>query len=125
MRSKGLGFLITVLFILLLPIILPIALIQDWRRTRRIAKVISSFVCVSCGAMLGMEAVRLGDERWRAIIADLHERFPNDRLRILRDIHAICPKCGREYMYRDVDCSLVVRPQHDGAFNNTLKTRTD
>ena len=114
-RSKGLGFLITVLFVLLLPIILPIALIQDRLRTRRIASVIRDFVCELCGTTLGMEAVRLGDERWRAVIADLHARFPDTRFRIVRDIHAVCPKCGREYMYRDVDCSLVVRPQHECA----------
>jgi len=114
-RRKGFGFLITVLFVLLLPVILPIALIQDRLRTRRIAKVVCGFICVSCGATLGMEAVRLGDERWRAIIADLHSRFPDTRFRIFRDIHAICPKCELEYMYQDVDCSLVVRPQRECA----------
>ena len=114
-RSKALGFLLVVLSILLLPVILPIALIQDQLRTRRIAKVVCSFVCVSCGTPLGTEALRLGNARWSEIIADSHRRFSGIKFRTLRDIHAVCPKCGCEYMYRDADFSLVVRPQQECA----------
>jgi hypothetical protein len=111
-RSKGFVFLIAALFILLLPIILPIALIHDRLRVRRIAKIVCSFVCISCGTVLGTEGLRLGNERWKVILANHGASSPGARFRILRDIHAVCPKCGCDYMYRDVDHSLVLRPQH-------------
>jgi|SRR6266545_6318171 len=114
-RSKLLGSLITIAFVLLLPIILPVALIQDQIRTRKIKRIICAFVCASCGTRLGTEAIRLGNERWAAIVSDLHARFPDRKLRVLRDVHAVCPNCGREYMYRDADRSLVFRPQHEQA----------
>jgi hypothetical protein len=112
-RSDALIFVIMVLFVLLLPIILPIVLIQDRIRTRRIAKVVCSLVCIFCHTQLGMEAVQLGDERWSAIVTDLHARFPVARFRLLRDIHAVCPRCGCEYAYRDADCSLVLSPRYE------------
>src|SRR5688572_22759875 len=104
MRNKPVGFLVgsllTVCFVLLLPIILPTALIDHRKRTRKTAALISNFVCVSCGSTLGPEAIRLGDERWSAIVDDLRKRLPKaKRFRTVRDIHAVCPKCGCEYMY--------------------------
>jgi hypothetical protein len=114
-KNKLVGLLVTVTFVLLLPIILPLVLILDGLRTRKIKRIVCDFICVSCGTQLGVEALRLGNERWAAIISDLHKQYPGMRFRIVRDIHAVCPNCGCEYMYRDADCSLAVRPQPECA----------
>jgi hypothetical protein len=106
-RNKLVGFLVTAFSVLSLPIIVPAALIQERIRTRRITRVVCRFVCVSCGKALGLEGLRLGNERWGAIIAELHERSPGSRFRVLQGIHAICPECGCEYRYQDGDQSLV------------------
>ncbi len=80
-KNKLVGFLVIVSFVLLLPIILPVALIQDRIRTRRIQRIVCDIICVSCGARLGMEALRIGHERWAAIVSNLHEQYPGMRFR--------------------------------------------
>ena len=114
-QNKLVVFFIMVLGVLLLPIILPIALIQDRQRKQSIKQVVCGYICASCGVLLGVEAIRLGNERWAAVVSDSHKQYPNIRFRIQRDVHAVCPNCGCEYGYRDADCALVVRPHHESA----------
>jgi len=114
-RSKRGRFVITVL---LLPVILSVALIfspaaflLDWMRTRRIKRTVCGFICISCGTQLGVEAIRLGNERWAALVSGFQAKQPNSRLKLIRDLQAVCPICSSEYMYRDADRSLVLRPK--------------
>jgi hypothetical protein len=126
LKSKLVLVLFSVAFVALLPFILlfilPVAAVQTQLRTRRILKLASEFACVVCGTQLGAEAVRLADERCAKTIADLQARSPGIRFRLVRDIHAICPSCGCEYLYLDTDRSLVRRPPPERArgFNHQL-----
>lgn len=97
-------------FLALLPIMLPVALIHNHMRNRRILKLARDLDCASCGARLGAEAIQLGTQRWAAIVARHHAMYPGTRLRLVRDVDAVCPSCGCEYVYRDVDRSLILRP---------------
>lgn len=101
-----------VALVLSLPIIALVDLIQERKQIRRITKLVCGFICVSCGTRLGMEALRLGNERWAAIVSELQRQYPDTKLSLVRTIHAVCPHCGCEYRYRVADRSLVVRPQH-------------
>lgn len=108
-QSKLAGTILAVLFILLLPVLIPVGLVQHHFRMRRMRKVIWSFTCVSCGAKLGEKSMRLADERWSVIMSDMEARHPNERFRVVRDLNAICPQCGCEYVYRDANCELIPR----------------
>lgn len=88
-------------FLVLLPILLPVAVIQNQLRNRRILKLARDLDCASCGARLGAEAIQLGAQRWAAIVARHHEMYPFAKLRLVRDVDAVCPRCGCEYSYRD------------------------
>jgi hypothetical protein len=96
-KSRIAMVLFGVLFFALLPLLFPIAIIQNWMRNRRLLQQVRHFVCVACGTRLGVEAIRLADERWRKVVADLHAKSPGMRFRLVRDIDAVCPCCGREY----------------------------
>jgi hypothetical protein len=113
-KSKIVLVLFAAMFLALLPLLLPIAIVQNRMRDRRILREVSQFVCVSCGTRLGVEALRLADERWRTIVADLHAKSPGMRFRLVRDVDAVCPCCGREYQYLDADRSLVPRAMANG-----------
>lgn len=108
-KSK-VGFaLFAVLFLVLLPLLLPVAAVQAGISNRRRLKLVREFVCVACGARLGEESVRLGHERWHATVVALHPKSPGIKFRLVCDIDAVCPSCGHEYTYRDKDNSLVTR----------------
>jgi YgiT-type zinc finger domain-containing protein len=97
-------------FLVLLPIMLPVAVIQNQMRNRRILKLARDLDCASCGARLGAEAIQLGAQRWAAIVTRHHALYPGTRLRLVRDVDAVCPRCGREYSYQDADRSLILKP---------------
>jgi predicted RNA-binding Zn-ribbon protein involved in translation (DUF1610 family) len=96
-------------FLVLLPILLPIAAIQNQMRNRRILKLARNLDCASCGARLGAEAIQLAAQHWAAIMARHQAMYPGTKLRLVRDVDAVCPHCGREYSYRDVDRSLILK----------------
>ena len=70
-KSKTLDLIVVGSFVLALPILLPCAFIVHYTRTRKMGRMISDFVCVSCGTLLGLEAIRLADERWRANLSEM------------------------------------------------------
>jgi len=110
MIKKITGGFIFAIFILLLPIILPVSLLQSQREKRRMRNLASRFVCLECGEVLGVEAIRLADERWDEIVkAIISRNEPGTRLRLVRTVDAICPHCGCQYLYRKVERTFVVR----------------
>lgn len=108
-KSKVGIALFAVLFLVLLPLLLPVAAVHLRISNRRLLKLVREFVCVACGARLGAESVRLASERWNATVAELHAKSPGIKFRLVRDIDAVCPSCGQEYTYRDKDKSLAPR----------------
>jgi len=67
---------------------------------------------LKCQQRLGVEGVRLGNQRWK----DFLGRYCRANLGLLvswvRDVHAVCPRCGCEYTYRSKDASLRLRGGH-------------
>jgi hypothetical protein len=109
LRNKCGVFVFGAAFVALLPFMLPVAAIQSQLHTRRLLKLVSDFVCLTCGTRLGAEALRLADERWATTIADRQAKYPGVKYRLVRDMHAVCPGCGCEYTYLDADRSLARR----------------
>src|SRR5262245_29239463 len=105
---KGTGIaLLAVLIVVTLPITMPIAFLQERLAQRKLERLVEAFTCVGCGPVLGAGALRLGYERWAAIVADMRKQHPTWRLRIVRTVHAVCPKCRREYLYVEKSGTLV------------------
>jgi hypothetical protein len=69
----------------------------DQRRLRNAAR---SQACPSCGRILGIEALHLADECWRAHIDELYRSHPGARFRLVRMVQAICPACGAQLSFR-------------------------
>ena len=103
-RSIKTGLLI-VLFVLLLPVTLPIALVvisvAECHKRKQKCRCAEATACEKCGATLGRESLKLADKAWaehfRKIMADAANR--QVRLRIVRTLDAICPACGARYTY--------------------------
>jgi predicted RNA-binding Zn-ribbon protein involved in translation (DUF1610 family) len=92
------------LLVVFLPVILPIVAIDHWLSQRRILAKARVFTCPACGAVIGVEAIRLAEEAWGSHMAEMHRENPGMRLRrspqrIVRHLHAICPHCGARYQF--------------------------
>jgi predicted RNA-binding Zn-ribbon protein involved in translation (DUF1610 family) len=89
-----------VLFLLLLPVIIPMVAFMHWRNDRQLRKLSASMTCHRCGELMGPNAPKLADHMWNAEADAVMKRLPRraDR-RTERRVHAICPHCGLRYRY--------------------------
>jgi hypothetical protein len=101
--------LLAVVFILALPVILPVAAILHARYRHRLRGAAEKTACTVCGAILGSEALDKADEFWRAHVAKLHRDNPGVRFRLVRLVHAICVRCSAEYTFRETTRSFHLR----------------
>lgn len=92
--------LVVVLFLLLLPIIIPLVAVMHWRNDARMRKLAASMICVRCEQVMGAIAPKLADSAWNAEFDAIMKQSPGiRRRRIVRTVHAICPHCGQRYRY--------------------------
>ena len=86
--------------VILLPILMPIAMLLHVRDERRLRTLAQSTTCTACGATLGEAALRLADKAVSDHVAELHRYAPpGTRFRFVRNIHAICARCGTQYRF--------------------------
>lgn len=94
--------LMVVLFLLLLPIIIPLVAFMHWRNDARMRQLAASMHCERCGQLMGPAAPKLADRAWNAEADAVKKRLPPRIIsRIVRKVHAICPYCGRRYRYQE------------------------
>lgn len=98
-----LGVTVLSLFLLMLPICLPIALGEMKRDDRRRRRVVRSFPCLHCGKILGERSLELADQAWSRIL-DQRQQSEQTNLtersqRIVRTLDAICPHCGHPHHF--------------------------
>ncbi len=102
---------VAVVVIVGLPIILPLVAALhtlDQRRRRTAANV---FTCVRCGKILGSGALALASAQWAEHMARLHREHPGYRFRIVRDLDAVCTRCGTSYRYDEIQHTFRTRPE--------------
>jgi hypothetical protein len=85
--------------ILLLPLILPVAFVLHAIYLHRLRSAASRFACIACGQVLGKESLRLADAEWAKRMQEMRIKYPGVMLRVVRDVHAICSKCGKQYRF--------------------------
>jgi hypothetical protein len=56
-----------------------------------------NFACLSCGGILGAEALHLADDAWAAYFATLAQ--DGIRRRVVKNFDAICPHCGAHHKF--------------------------
>ena len=89
-----------VFFILALPVILPFVGVLHWRDRRRLRAAAKRLACQACGQLLGERAIEAADDAWAARLAQLRRKLPASiRLRLVRDLDAICTHCGARYEF--------------------------
>jgi hypothetical protein len=96
-----------VLLIVLLPVIIPLA---EWSHSvyrKRLIAAARSLACLSCGAVLGLESIRLADAACEERMRELRVKHPAIRFRVVQHIHAICPVCGAQYTFLERERALV------------------
>ena len=107
-----------IVFVILLPVLLPIALFQHSRDEKRMRALAETFRCLSCGLVLGAEALKLADEAWANYVAKLDRGVDNSeptrdwktlhRRRIVKGYDAICPHCGTYHSYASKERTFIL-----------------
>jgi hypothetical protein len=98
-------------FVLLLPLFLPLVVVWNAFHIHRLRSAASRFACSGCGQVLGKEAIRLADREWAKHMHEMSVRFPGARFRVVRDVHAICPKCGKQYRFLEKSRTFAETPE--------------
>jgi hypothetical protein len=103
------GLLVTVM-VLCIPLWFPVAMLLAVFDKRTIRKAAKRFACVSCGNILGIEALTRADEAWSEQMRELQGQHSDVIFRIVRTLHAICA-CGTRYTFREKERTFAVEEQ--------------
>jgi hypothetical protein len=106
MRSIPIIFLVVILLVLL-PVIIPVGALLHFVYRMRLTVAAGAFACLSCGRILGREALRLGDAAWEEHVCELRRKYPSRIFRLVRDIHAVCPACGVRYAFLERERTFI------------------
>jgi hypothetical protein len=100
-------FVFAFLFILCLPILMPIALLSYAREQKRMYFAAEQFRCLGCGAILGRASIQRADDELGRYMDELHRQNPGYRFRVDRTVHAICAECGKQYRFCEKTNSFI------------------
>ena len=98
-RDSACLTLLLIATVLLLPLLIPAAVVVSIVNDRRVRNAAKAFACSNCGNALGTMAVKLADEAWTERMRTFWHNHPGVRYRTVRDLHAICPTCGTRYKF--------------------------
>jgi hypothetical protein len=97
-----------VIFVVFFPVIVFVVLpLAERNYRKRLEAAARAFACLSCGRILGFEAIQLGDAAWRAYLSELRDKYPSRRFRLVRHLHAVCPACGAHYTFVERERTFV------------------
>jgi hypothetical protein len=112
--DTALGVAVGVGFLVLSPVLVPIALYLHHREEKRMRAAVGSFACLNCGGVLGEQALQLADEAWSAQFGALAQG--GIRRRIVKTFDAMCPHCGAQHKFMAADNSFILaqggHPRH-------------
>ncbi len=92
-------FVFAVIFVLLTPILIPIAALSYEREQKRMYTAADKFRCNVCGVVLGKASIEQAEVEWLRYVDELHRQNPGYHFRLVRTVHAICTQCGKPYSY--------------------------
>lgn len=106
--------LLILVFLLSLPILLPVVGWQMARANRRKAALAGHWPCARCGVPLGQAALDRADAVFEAHAAALFAENAGIRRRIVRDLDACCTACGAGHRFVAKEARFA--PLDEGAF---------
>jgi hypothetical protein len=92
-------FTFVVVFILLSPVLVPIAFLSYAIDQKRMYLAAEGFRCIGCGVVLGRVAIQRADDEWGRYMDELHRQNPGYRFRVERTVQAICTECEKQYRF--------------------------
>jgi DNA-directed RNA polymerase subunit RPC12/RpoP len=112
-----------IVFVILLPVLLPVALFLHSRDQKRMRALAEIFACLSCGRTLGADSLKLADEAWANYVAKLNRDVDTThpttrdwnkfyRPRLVKDYDAVCPNCGTYHKFIAKERTFILtRPE--------------
>jgi hypothetical protein len=111
-----------IVFVILLPVLLPVALFLHSRDQKRMRALAEIFACLSCGRTLGADSFKLSDEAWANYLAELNHGADTTQPardwnkfhipRLVKEYDAICPNCGTYHAYVPKERTFILtRPE--------------
>ncbi len=92
-------WLLVILLLVAMPVLIPIAMVQQVLHERWMRAAARWRSCPACGVVLGVEALGLANKRWQVYLAETHRDNPGIRFRLVRKVFAICTRYGAEWGY--------------------------
>ena len=102
--------LLAIGFVIFLPLIVPAALVWHGVYLRRLRVAADQFKCVGCGHPLERKSIHLADEEWARRMQEFMNRYSGVKPRVVRNLHAICSRCGRQYQFVEKIRAFVETP---------------
>ena len=102
--------LLAIGFVIFLPLIAPAAFVCHGVYLRRLRGAADQFKCEGCGQILGRRSIQLADEEWTRRMQEFMNRSPGVKTRVVRNLHAICSRCGRQYQFVEKIRTFVTTP---------------
>lgn len=93
------NWLLAPVVFLLLPILIPFAVLCGWLHRRRLEHAARESGCPECGTILGVDALELAKIAVRERMAERRRQYPNIKFRLARSEDAVCPRCGVTLRY--------------------------
>jgi hypothetical protein len=91
--------LLVLIILIAFPVAAPIAIVSWMWDRRRMQAAAERASCERCGATLGVASLRRADTEWAKRVAVLLDARAGMRLRMVRNLWAICAACGAEHDY--------------------------
>ncbi len=111
-------FAFIIVFILLLPIIIPLLPVLVYFDDRQKLKAADRFPCTNCGQILGQPALELADRKWHKLMSRMHSENPDIKFRPPdRTVHAICTRCNTRFTY---SAQTKIFTRASGVINNDV-----
>lgn len=98
-RQPVIFVLFAIFFLLILPVAFPIAMALHSRDRHRLRAAARTAACPGCGQTLGTAALDLADQEWQRQMDDFRSTQPGLRLRMVRDLDAICHNCRTQLSF--------------------------
>ncbi len=84
---------------MLLPVLLPIAWMEQALEKRRMQVAARKTICVKCGCLLTDESLTRAVALWSAYMEKLQRDHPAVMFRVVRPSDAVCTACEQEYKW--------------------------
>jgi hypothetical protein len=96
-----------ILAILMMPFAIPFGLAYHAIIQRRMRKDVQAFNCVVCYCKLNLASLDAADAYWGVYMDEMHQCYPGEKLRVVRNVDAVCTTCTTHYQYLEKERKFI------------------